>query len=165
MPVSWSSHGSLCRSESAPSYVKPVSPTLPTACCYLTSPVSGVRRPELMSYRKGQRSVRGLPKTDAVTHMCIMLRQFRILQMFSTKANKSKRKEFLVYSDMIASCSCCRFVRRTSTMQISQSSIGSRELKVSPTLLHHHHQPEPLIQGRINPCFFVLFMPNSDPTI
>ncbi len=29
--------------------------------------------------------------------------------------------------------------------------------KISPTPLHHHHQPEPLRQGRMNPCFHVLY--------
>ncbi len=33
--------------------------------------------------------------------------------------------------------------------------------KIYPTSLHHHHQPEPLRQGRMDPCF----TPNSDPTI
>ncbi len=35
--------------------------------------------------------------------------------------------------------------------------------KISPTPLHHH-QPEPLRQGRMDPCF-MFFTPNSDPTI
>ncbi len=32
--------------------------------------------------------------------------------------------------------------------------------KISPTPLHHHHQhqPEPLIQGRMDPCFHVLYV-------
>ncbi len=34
--------------------------------------------------------------------------------------------------------------------------------KTSPTPLHHH-QPEPLRQSRMDPCFHVL-SPNSDPT-
>ncbi len=29
--------------------------------------------------------------------------------------------------------------------------------KISPTPLHHHHQPEPLRQGRMDPCFHVLY--------
>ncbi len=29
--------------------------------------------------------------------------------------------------------------------------------KISPTSLHHHHQPEPLRQGRMDPCFHVLY--------
>ncbi len=33
--------------------------------------------------------------------------------------------------------------------------------KISPTPLHHHQQPEPLIQSRMDPCFHVVY----DPTI
>ncbi len=29
--------------------------------------------------------------------------------------------------------------------------------KISPTPLHHHQQPEPLRQGRMDPCFLVLY--------
>ncbi len=29
--------------------------------------------------------------------------------------------------------------------------------KISPTPLHHHQQPEPLRQGRMDPCFHVLY--------
>ncbi len=29
--------------------------------------------------------------------------------------------------------------------------------QISPTPLHHHHQPEPLRQGRMDPCFNVLY--------
>ncbi len=29
--------------------------------------------------------------------------------------------------------------------------------KISPTPLQHHHQPEPLRQGRMDPCFHVLY--------
>ncbi len=29
--------------------------------------------------------------------------------------------------------------------------------KVSPTPLHHHHQSEPLRQGRMDPCFHVIY--------
>ncbi len=29
--------------------------------------------------------------------------------------------------------------------------------KISTTPLHHHHQPEPLRQGRMDPCFHVLY--------
>ncbi len=29
--------------------------------------------------------------------------------------------------------------------------------KISPTPLHHHHQPEPWRQGRMDPCFHVLY--------
>ncbi len=29
--------------------------------------------------------------------------------------------------------------------------------KISPTPLHHQHQPEPLRQGRMDPCFHVLY--------
>ncbi len=29
--------------------------------------------------------------------------------------------------------------------------------KISHTPLHHHHQPEPLRQGRMDPCFHVLY--------
>ncbi len=29
--------------------------------------------------------------------------------------------------------------------------------KISPTPLHHHHQPEPLRQDRMEPCFHVLY--------
>ncbi len=29
--------------------------------------------------------------------------------------------------------------------------------KISPTPVHHHHQPEPLRQGRMDPCFHVLY--------
>ncbi len=29
--------------------------------------------------------------------------------------------------------------------------------KIPPTPLHHHHQPEPLRQGRMDPCFHVLY--------
>ncbi len=28
---------------------------------------------------------------------------------------------------------------------------------ISPTPLHHHHQPEPLSQDRMDPCFHVLY--------
>ncbi len=30
--------------------------------------------------------------------------------------------------------------------------------KISPTPLHHHHQSEPLRQGRMDPCFHVLYV-------
>ncbi len=30
--------------------------------------------------------------------------------------------------------------------------------KISPTPLHHHQQPEPLRQGRMDPCFHVLYV-------
>ncbi len=37
-------------------------------------------------------------------------------------------------------------------------SIGTKcAKKISPTPLHHHHQPEPLRQGRTDPCFHVLY--------
>ncbi len=36
--------------------------------------------------------------------------------------------------------------------------------KISPTLLNHHQQPEPLRQGRMIHAF-MFFTPNSDPTI
>ncbi len=36
--------------------------------------------------------------------------------------------------------------------------------KISPTPLHHHHQPEPLRQGRMIHAF-MFFTPNSNPTI
>ncbi len=29
--------------------------------------------------------------------------------------------------------------------------------KISPAPLHHHHQPEPLRQGRMDPCFRVIY--------
>ncbi len=42
-----------------------------------------------------------------------------------------------------------------------QCSIGTKGPKVCqeniPTPLHHHHQSEPLRQGRIDPCFHVLY--------
>ncbi len=47
-------------------------------------------------------------------------------------------------------------------MGFKRCSIGTKGPKVcqeiSPTpLLHHHHQPEPLRQGRMDPCFHVLY--------
>ncbi len=47
------------------------------------------------------------------------------------------------------------------TVACIQCSIGTKGPKVCqeniPHTLHHHHQPEPLRQGRINPCFHVLY--------
>ncbi len=44
---------------------------------------------------------------------------------------------------------------------LKRCSIGTKgpkcAKKISPTPLHHHHQPEPLRQGRMNPCFHVLY--------
>ncbi len=42
-------------------------------------------------------------------------------------------------------------------MAFKQCSIGTKcAKKISPTPLHHH-QPEPLRQGRMDPCFHVLY--------
>ncbi len=38
--------------------------------------------------------------------------------------------------------------------RLNDASIGT---KGPPTPLHHHHQPEPLRQGRMDPCFHVLY--------
>lgn len=29
--------------------------------------------------------------------------------------------------------------------------------KISPTALHNHQKPDPFIQGRMDPCFYVRF--------
>ncbi len=42
-------------------------------------------------------------------------------------------------------------------MAFKQCSIGTKGPKVSPTPLHHHLQPEPLRQGRMDPCLYVLY--------
>ncbi len=43
-------------------------------------------------------------------------------------------------------------------MEFKLCSIGTKcAKKIPPTPLHHHHQPEPLRQGRIDPCFHVLY--------
>ncbi len=43
-------------------------------------------------------------------------------------------------------------------MAFKRCSIGTKcAKKISPTPLHHHHQPEPLRQGRMDPCFHVLY--------
>ncbi len=46
-------------------------------------------------------------------------------------------------------------------MVFKRCSIGTKGPKVYqeniPTPLHHHHQPEPLRQGRMDPCFYVLY--------
>ncbi len=46
-------------------------------------------------------------------------------------------------------------------MVFKRCSIGTKgpkcAKKIFPTPLHHHHQPEPLRQGRMNPCFHDLY--------
>ncbi len=73
-------------------------------------------------------------------------------------------------------CSCCSFVSCTSMMQISTSTtsqmcsiglrfgdcglVNSTSFKMIWALCHgtlHQQQPEPLIQGRIDPCFHVVY--------
>ncbi len=50
-------------------------------------------------------------------------------------------------------------------MAFKRCSIGTKcAKKIPPTPLHHHHQPEPLRQGRMIHAF-MFFTPNSDPTI
>ncbi len=48
-----------------------------------------------------------------------------------------------------------------SAVAFKRCSIGTKGPKVcpkiSPTPLHHHHQPEPLRRGRMDPCFHVLY--------
>ncbi len=41
---------------------------------------------------------------------------------------------------------------------LKRCSVGTKcAKKISPTPLHHHQQPEPLRQGRMDPCFHVLY--------
>ncbi len=41
---------------------------------------------------------------------------------------------------------------------VKRCSIGTKcAKKISPTPLHHHHESEPLRQGRMDPCFHVLY--------
>ncbi len=46
-------------------------------------------------------------------------------------------------------------------MVFKRCSIGTKRPKVCqkilPTPLHHQHQPEPLRQGRMDPCFYILY--------
>ena len=43
-------------------------------------------------------------------------------------------------------------------LEFKLCSIGTKYAKkISPTPWHHHHQPEPLRQGRIDPCFHVVY--------
>lgn len=40
---------------------------------------------------------------------------------------------------------------------IKGSKVCQENITYTPTLLHHHHLPEPLIQGRMNPSFHVVY--------
>ncbi len=44
------------------------------------------------------------------------------------------------------------------SVAFKRCSIGTKcANKISPTSLHHHQQPEPLRQGKMDPCFHVLY--------
>ncbi len=52
-------------------------------------------------------------------------------------------------------------------MAFERCSVGTKgpkcAKKISPTPLNHPHQPEPLRQGRMDPCFHVLYCQIPDP--
>ncbi len=82
------------------------------------------------------------------------LRWFELCDMLHYPAGSSIRRWYTV---VIKGWTWSATILRSAVV-FKQCSLGTkRATKISPPPLHHHQHPEPLRQGRMDPCFHVLY--------